>query len=469
MTRFKRWALAWLSAFSLVLTLFLGAGPAFAQGMSPADQGGSLGLNFGSTTATVTRVYGDTRMSTAMAIAELEFPNGVPSQTAILTAGNNRNLVDALLAAPLAKALDVPILLTPDGQTPGNDLPNYLQTLNVNKVILVGTDNNSTLSSQLPSGVTVAAGYGDSNPYDTAAAVAGALQSATGQSSFSTLFLASGNPGNWIDALSASPAAAKDQAPIILAPNPEGGNTYLPQSILQYVYTGSPTVYQLGILAHADVVNMPTSATAIPLFGQSRFGTSLAINEQFFPHPTTVFIANGDNAHLVDALTAAPLAASENAPILIINGATITPSGQEYLRQVEASATSYVIIGGGASIPQTVTQELEQEQHAKRVTEFFWQNTGWYYNGPAPAPLPMPQPTPPPPPPPTNSMPPVPPVSSQPTPLPPVPTPQSGGGNPFGFGPGGPGNFQQYLLQYFRYFLHHHNFGGHGDQGEQGD
>jgi putative cell wall-binding protein len=432
--RLGRWLRGGMVGFLVGLLLAWAGGLAFAQG-----SGGSSG-DYGTSTqtATVTRVYGTTRQDTALAIAQLAFPNGVPSQTAIVTAGNNAHLVDTLLADPLAKALDVPIFLAQNAQVPGNALAQALQTFQVTHLILVGATNNPNFISQLPSGSTVAATYGDTNPYYTAAQVANALAAATGKSSFSQVFLASGQASHWVDALSASPAAAMEGAPILLAPDPRQGVIQIPAAEQAWVQQAQ-TIYQLGTEAFGVIPNV--SASSVPLGGLTRFGTVLAIDRYFFPHPATVFIANGQDAHLVDALTAAPLAATDQAPILLANGGLFTPSGQAYLAEVQQSATAYVIIGGPGSIPSQATQTLEQKQHARKLRDHVWgprgpeqeQETEGY--GPPGPPLVPPMPPQLPPGPPTT------PVSSvygyPPGPIPPGgPPPWAGPGAGWGEGEG---------------------------------
>ncbi|MCY0885442.1 MAG: cell wall-binding repeat-containing protein [Firmicutes bacterium] len=354
-----------LTAFWLAALPVLGAASATP---ARADGGAPPAIPGGSSTSTITRVYGESRQATALALAEQAFPQGVPSGTAILTAGRNRDLVDALTAGPLAAALHVPILLTRSAHTPGRTLTAGLAALHVDRVILVGSTANPTLEARLPAGVTVAAVYRGSSRFRTAAKVAAALAAAEGVSRFGQVFLTSADQDHLVDALSAGPAAAHLGVPILLLPRGEERVSALPTSEQAWVY-GASTAYVIGAAGRYRLKGLSPGTRVVRIAGPSRFATALAIDQRFFPHPSTVFIANGSEDHLVDALTATPWAARLDAPLLLVNDGRVTPSGRSYLQELAASAVQYVVIGGPASIPSTVTREVERTDHARREHE----------------------------------------------------------------------------------------------------
>lgn len=307
-------------------------------------------------TMTGTRLAGSTRAGTALAIAERAYPNG--ASTVILASGANQDLFDPLVAGPLAAALKAPILLTDTPTALNATTAGGLKTLGAKTVVLVGADNNSAVAGLLKAQGYTVEGYGSSDAYATAAAVAQALLKATGQAAFSTVFVTSGNPNNVVDALSGGSPAAMMKAPILLAPSAANGQTALP-SAEAGLAAQATTAYQLGAMAFAQVTNLPASANVVALGGQDRFGTSWDIDFHFFPSPTTVFLANGAQAHIVDALAATPYAAAMEAPVLLVNDGAIPTHTNRYLSTLAPGTFSVVTFGGTASIPSGMGRRLQ--------------------------------------------------------------------------------------------------------------
>lgn len=296
------------------------------------------------------RLAGSTRQGTAFAIATATYPGGVPSRTAVLAAGDDSHLVDSLAAAPLAKALGAPILLTQSAQTMGSAITAELRSLGVDKVVLVGALANPAIQSQLPSGVSVIGSYSGASRFGTAAQLAKALEQATGKTSFPTVFVSSGNNANLVDSLSAAPADAAQGAPLLLAPNPPTGTTITMPASEASIVSGASHIVQLGAVAADNIANASTAAHVERLGGATRYATSSAIDAAFFPKVTKVLIANGVPSHMVDALAAGPLGGDQQAPLLLTQDGVVSPSGQAYLSALGSSAT-FVIVGGSASIP----------------------------------------------------------------------------------------------------------------------
>ncbi|CAB1129466.1 exported protein of unknown function [Candidatus Hydrogenisulfobacillus filiaventi] len=335
----------------VVTTAACGAAPApQTQAARPAA------VTTASLTQTATRLAGSTRAGTALAIAKEQYPTG--ASTVILASGADQNLFDPLVAGPLAYALKAPILLTNTATALNPTTATGLQELGAKTVILVGADNNATLQHVLTSQGYTVTGYGSSDQYATATAVAQALLKATGQSSFSTVFITSGNPANVVDALSGGSPAAMMKAPILLAPSAVNGQTALPASEAALAAQAT-TAYQLGAMAFATVTNLPTGANVVDLGEQDRFGTSWAVNFHFFPSPTEVFVANGAQAHIVDALAATPYAAAMEAPVLLVNDGAVPTHANRYLSTLAPGTFSVVTFGGSASIPSGVGHKMQ--------------------------------------------------------------------------------------------------------------
>lgn len=359
-----------------LLGLMVTSAPAFAAappGPSPAS-------------AVPQRLAGATRAGTALSIAEATYPTGVPSGTAIITAGNQ--LFDTLVAGPLAYALHAPILLARNPNHLGSTTRRGLQHLGVTRLILVGSMANGAVAQQPPGQLTVAAVYGTgrspqaSNPeltgiaqltgapttvaatYDprafTAAAVARALLAATGQSAFSTVAVTANRTANVVDALSIGPVAAERGAPILLAPPASSGTSALP-AVEVPLAAQVHQVIQVGAMSAATIRGIPATASIQRLGGATRFATSKTIDAAYFSHPSRIFLANGQPAHLVDAATATPLAAVEQAPILLVNNGVLQASDLTYLQLLtQLTGTQFTILGGTASIPHRMRQRLQQ-------------------------------------------------------------------------------------------------------------
>ncbi|MBX5466136.1 MAG: cell wall-binding repeat-containing protein [Firmicutes bacterium] len=306
-----------------------------------------------------TRLAGPTRAATAVAVATAEFPDGVPSHRALLVSGATPDLVDALVAGPLAFDWHVPILLTDSPSSLNPSTLSGLRELGVTQVVPLGADNTPAMTAAIEAaGFSAAPGIGGQNPVATAAAVAAALSQATGQATFPTVFVASDAPASLVDALSSGPAAAEAQAPILLVPPPTDGTTALPAEEARWV-RGTATAYLLGAVGHATLTGMPPGVQQVALAGQDRFGTSARVAAQGFPQPEGLFVADGLPHHFSDAVTAAPLAARWHAPIVLVAGGTVPDAlVRRYLGRLSPTLP-IVTLGGTAAIPAGDTRRVQ--------------------------------------------------------------------------------------------------------------
>ncbi|MBX5468025.1 MAG: cell wall-binding repeat-containing protein [Firmicutes bacterium] len=329
-----------------------------------------MGSVFAANAPQETTLGGADRMATAIQIANAEYPNGPTNGSVILASGADANLIDSVTAAPLAKALGAPILLTQDANTIGSETMSYLTSHAISKVYLIGAAANSNIESQLPTGVTTVTLTG-ADRYATAAAIANQLAQVENKSSFSTVYVASGDDADLSDALAIAPWAAANGDPVLLA---APGQTSLPsseaslitgQSSQTPVVVGAATGYNLTFPGDATPETIGSSSN-------SNYANAVAIAQKMAPSSgyTTIDIANDSSTeldteangtvsyHLVDAITGGPLAAMQGAPILFTNGATVTPSLQSFLSSSLVKGVTQVnVFGGTASIPSsTVTQ-----------------------------------------------------------------------------------------------------------------
>lgn len=326
--------------------------------------GAGLGLGVTASAATflppgVHVISGANRWTQAINTAAATFPGAT---TAILASGADQNAIDAVLASPLSSALSAPILLTQSASQIGATTVNGLKSLGINHVILVGAlaANASTVTTQLPAGTTVAATYGDATPTDTAAALAGALATATKVKTFSNVFVVSDAAASLADAVSAAPSAAMLGAPILLAPSGTGAS--LPKDEASYVNSAG-TVYLIGAATDADVSSTSPSTKLVPIVGATRSLTLYDIDQKFEPTAFNVYVANGENNHLVMSLTAAPLIAENHGALLYMYDANRpTPTGTvDFLASTSSTAIvqSLTFLGPPSSVPTIDYTQLE--------------------------------------------------------------------------------------------------------------
>lgn len=308
----------------------------------------------------VSRLAGQDRYGTAAAVAEAEFPGGVPSGTAILAVGRSFNLVDALTVAPLAKQLDVPVLLAETPTVLGPTTAQALSALGVSNVILVGAAKPLQGPGRLPAGIGVSQVISGQDRYDTAAAVAKALETAEGVSNFPAVFISSGSAGHLVDSLSADPAAASRGDPILIDPAtlPTSAEP-LPQVEMPYL-SGATTAYTIGLVGSGSVTNLPAGIKQVRVYGGDRYATSAAVAREFFPVASTALVGNGEPDHLVDALVAGAYGGKVGAPVILTDAGVCDWTTMSYLNGLSPS-THLTFLGGLLSIRHAEVGMVEAE------------------------------------------------------------------------------------------------------------
>jgi hypothetical protein len=188
---------------AIVATMILGtAFPAAALAAT-------TGTTSGQAKTQVERLYGATRFETAANIATQGWET---SKVAILAPGMDENLVDALTAAPFAKAIDAPILLTYGDSVPQATI-DALKTLGVEEVYTVSgvVKKDALLKAFKDNGldIMVTAELGGQDRYETATNIAKQLKDVNGIM-VTTAY-------TYADALSVASIAAAKNMPILLA------------------------------------------------------------------------------------------------------------------------------------------------------------------------------------------------------------------------------------------------------------
>lgn len=284
------------------------------------------------------RLAGLDRFATAAAVAEAGWHKG-DTDVAILAPGNDANLVDALTAAPLAKAKDAPILLT-DGDTLPQATKDALDTLGITKVITVSGVIGDGVKAALGQGITVDQELGGADRFETAAKIAAQLQDVTGVM-VTTAY-------TYADALSVASVAAAKNMPILLA-----DSTDLPKVEADYLASVGDKLQQSYVLGGKTVVGDEVK-DAIPhaegkdtvrIAGNDRYATNLDVLKTFTDLSyNKVYVANGDDTHLVDALVASSLAAKTSSPIVLADK-DLNADTQNFVLS-QAAGNNLVALGG---------------------------------------------------------------------------------------------------------------------------
>lgn len=275
------------------------------------------------------RLYGQGRIETALEICDAF---GSSADEVVLAAADQANLVDALAAASLAGAKNAPILLTwKDSLVPS--VKAKIQDLGASKVYVIGAVSDAVKAEvDAMSGVQAVAVKGK-NRWETTKAINALVDNPAGS------FVVGYNA--LPDALSVASFAYANRYEIILAdPN---GNVPAGQTVrgaVKYVI-GGPTLVK-------DI----DGATRI--YGANRYETNAKVLDKLGYSFDTVYVANGQNGHLVDSLVIAALA-NGNA-VALTDGNSV--EANDVIVAKQNASTKVVAVGGPTVVPDTVKSSV---------------------------------------------------------------------------------------------------------------
>jgi putative cell wall-binding protein len=303
----------------------------------------------------INRISGQNRFDTACAIAQQGWPNG--SATCILAYGYDYS--DSLVATPLAKKYDAPILLTESAALTSSTRQTLLDLKTKNVIIIGGTGViSSDVDIELKSmGISTNRIFG-ADKYETSVAVAEQVTTTP-----STVFVCPSN--DFSEALSISPIASIKGDPIILVTD-----TSISDTVKDYI--SSNKIIKSYVIGTTDEIS-DTVANEFPDFeriaGNDRYSTNIAVNEKFesifgFSYTT---LASGEQ--FPDALSGSALSAKISAPIVLVNSYLIDETKSYYLQRIQkgtSNGTNYspniYVFGGSVVVPDSVIQALQQGQ-----------------------------------------------------------------------------------------------------------
>lgn len=324
------------SVGSATLTLRTKEGKTFSQQVTVAAGG-------------VDRAGGKNRYGTAVAFTKAHFPAGASS----MLIASGADYPDALAAAAVAGAMNVPVLLVPNGQLP-DEVRSELSRLNPGVIVAVGgagAISDDTLLQVLDAvpGAEIARAAGP-NRFATAADLAvGAFDGGA-----ETVYVASGM--DFPDALTAAAAAGHNHGPVLLTLRDQ-----LPDVTAKALRDLQPkrvVVVGGGGVVNAQVAGKIQQLTGAQLErrgGADRFETAkLVATNEFIAGSNRIVVANAYN--YPDALVGAAVAGMHHSPVLLTAADRLTPPAIEALRELKP--INVTVAGGSAVVSEAVRQQI---------------------------------------------------------------------------------------------------------------
>jgi len=252
---------------------------------------------------------------------------------------------DALAAAPLAKKLKAPLLLTAPGQLDSAVLQE-VKRLGGRNVYIIGGEGaikKAVADSLIGANLTVDRTLFGVTAADTAVAIARRIGPTT------QVILASST--SFPDALSASAPAAAMGIPILLTEQ-----ATLPESTKQLLkdFKVTKTIIVGGdyVISKAfDEGGVLASYGPQRLAGNTEYDTMLQIVKYFNQDTKSIVIATGEN--FPDGLAGGSFAALSGSPMILIPNGDVNPDTQAYLKSLRGKTIKAYILGGTGAISNT--------------------------------------------------------------------------------------------------------------------
>ncbi len=303
---------------------------------------------------TTTRLAGTNRIETAIEISKKAFPTN--DSAAHIVLARSDTFPDALAGSALA-GVSGPILITPSSALDSKVKDEIDRVLPAGgKVYILG--GTGAIASAVETSLT-AAGYtveriGGADRYETSALIAKKVDTVANTKAI----IATGE--NFPDALAAAAYSAKNGVPILLTQKDS-----LPASVKSALtdmgITSSWVIGGTGVVSDAVKNELP-SATRVS--GADRYATAVEVAKQLWDKTSGAagdkfVVARGDL--FPDALAGGPLAAINNAPLLLTQPTSVPAEINSYFSSLGYSASvsaSLFILGGTGAISSSVENSL---------------------------------------------------------------------------------------------------------------
>jgi putative cell wall-binding protein len=301
-----------------------------------------IGTNTSIANTRSTRLAGDDRYNGSIADAALAFPNR--ARKVYLASGEV--FADALSAGPAAVHNGAPLVLVRSSHYASS---NYLAWLRPEEIVVLG--GQASTPDDVIEGILRESKL-DPDSYalrrDAGADRYGAslaISASEFPEGAATAFLASG--AGFADALTAIPAASREEAPVILirGDQPRLDDATLAElerlGVSHIVITGGPASVSASIEKQLSQL-YPDSV--VRFGGATRFEVAESLNAAYFPTAKTAYVATG--ANFPDALTGGVLAGVTGAPLVLARTECLPASTWQRLA---AWAPSQVTLLGGVN------------------------------------------------------------------------------------------------------------------------
>ncbi|MDU1320405.1 MAG: cell wall-binding repeat-containing protein [Clostridium botulinum] len=308
----------------------------------------------------VDRLGGSNRYQTAANVAT---KNWEKSDNVILVSGEG--YADALSASLLAQKLDAPVLLTGKDGLDG-DTNKAIDKLGAKNVYILGSEgvvSKNVQTSLEKSGKTVKRLAGN-NRFQTNVAIANELVKNHGVKADDVLVV---NGNKYLaDALTAAPVAAKEGKILLLV----GEDLSTAKEAKEFIKNnGVKNVTVIGRdVTVSDAMYKDLGATKRVSGGKDRFETNRLVLQAFGLKGSHLYVANGQDDHLVDSLVASAIAGKFNSPVVLVsNNKDIDDKAVEYIKANANEKTDLNVVGSEAILSNDLVEEINNSVNPELV------------------------------------------------------------------------------------------------------
>lgn len=312
------------------------------RAVDEAGNRGPLSNPVSATTAEATRgvvrISGADRIETAAAISRRRFAD---RQAGTVVLARSDVFADGLAGTPLAASRDAPLLLTPPDRLDSRTEAELSRVASEDALILL-LGGEAALAPAVEERIQ-ALGYetlrfGGRTRYETAVAIARSARPIP-----EAILLATGR--DFADAAAAGTAAGASRGVVLLTDGER-----LPPATAAYLreHPEVPRFAAGGPAARA-------APEAVPLVGENRYRTAVAVARQFFPSPRVLGLATGER--FPDALTGGAHTAHLGGPLLLSPAEALPEAVRTWVQQHDEVETA-VLYGGRTALSARVEQEV---------------------------------------------------------------------------------------------------------------
>jgi len=295
----------------------------------------------------VVRVSGNNRYATSVAAGRVASSTG---NAVVVTSGEPFHLVDGLVAAPLARLRQAPLLLVTASSLGPEVSAEITRRKPTTAYIVGGTASvGAGVEDELRSqGVTTITRLSGATRFDTGLAVAREMGAPR-----SLAVIASGDNGHLVDALAAGGPAAATARPILLVTR-DDVPLATRQALTEMGTTATVVTGGTASISDSTMAQLPNPRR---LSGADRFDTAVAIADYFLDPvgAASVAIGSAEDASLVDALPGGAI----GAITLLTPAASLSASTKAWLVKTKDKSLGTVdVLGGPSAVSATTFDQL---------------------------------------------------------------------------------------------------------------